>query len=132
MIRRLAYVSRPRPDLPAAEISRIVVRSRLNNERHKIAGVLVYTGTHFAQLIEGPPVDVEALWRRIKRDDRHLDVVLLLHENAVSPWFRDWRMGYLPESALSRHIDAWCARGRALDARSRWDLRQLLAAADSL
>jgi len=132
MIRRLAYLSRPRPDLPAAEISRIVVRSRINNERHKIAGVLVYTGTHFAQLIEGVPAEVEALWRRIKCDDRHLDIVLLLKENAVSPWFRDWRMGYLPQRELSRHIDGWREAGRAMDARSRWDLRQLLAAADSL
>lgn len=40
MIRRLAYVSRPRPDLPAAEISRIVVRWRINNERE--AGRVVF------------------------------------------------------------------------------------------
>ena len=132
MIRRLAYVSRPRPDLPPAEISRIVVKSRINNQRDGLSGVLVYTGTDFAQLIEGPADRVEALWDRIQRDDRHQDVALLFDETEETPWYPDWRMGYLANHALTRHIAKWRNLDGAMDKRGRSRLRQLLAAADSL
>jgi hypothetical protein len=132
MIRRLAYVSRPRPDLPPAEISRIVVKSRLNNEREGLCGVLLYTGTDFAQLIEGPSDRVGALWNRINRDDRHQDIVPLLDETAEDAWFPAWRMGYLANRALTKHIAEWRKLEGAMDEQGRAALRQLLAAADSL
>jgi len=132
MIRRLAYVSRPRPDLRPAEISRIVVKSRVNNQRDGLTGVLVYTGNDFAQVIEGPSDRVEALWDRIKRDDRHQDVALLFDETSETPWFPDWRMGYLVNRSLTKHIGEWRDLDGAMDKRGRKQLRQLLAAADSL
>jgi hypothetical protein len=133
MIRRLAYVSRPRADLPPAEISRIVVKSRINNARDGLCGVLVYTGTDFAQVIEGPSDRVEALWNRIKLDDRHQDVALLFDETTEeAPWFPDWRMGYLANRALTKLIGKWRDLGEVMDERGRLKLRQLLAAADSL
>ena len=132
MIRRLAYVSRPRTDLPPAEISRIVVKSRINNASEGLSGVLVYTGTDFAQLIEGPSARVEALWHRIRQDDRHQDVALLFDETTEAPWFPDWRMGYLVNRDLTRHIGAWRNLDGTMDERSRSELRRFLAAADAL
>lgn len=132
MIRRLAYVSRPRNDLPASELSRIVVTSRMNNARDHLCGVLVYTGSDFAQLIEGASARVYALWNRIKRDDRHRDLVLLFDEIAPTPWFPDWRMGYLVDRNLSRPIGGWRGLDGTMDERGRFRLRQLLAAADSI
>ena len=132
MIRRLAYVSRPRPDLPASELSRIVVASRTNNARDHLFGVLVYTGSDFAQLIEGASAHVYALWNRIKRDERHRDVVLLFDETASTPWFPDWRMGYLADRHLSFAIRGWSSLDGAMDEGGRFQLRQLLAAADSV
>jgi hypothetical protein len=132
MIRRLAYVSRPRPDLPPTEISRIVVKSRINNEGEGLTGVLVYTGADFAQLIEGRSDRVEALWKRINQDDRHQDIALLFDKTARIPWFPDWRMGYLANRDLARRIAEWRKLQGAIDERSRAELRRLLAAADSL
>lgn len=132
MIRRLAYVSRPRPDLPATEIPRIVLTSRANNARDRITGVLVYTGTDFAQLLEGERARVEALWRRIRDDDRHLDITPLLDEPDAAPWFPDWRMGYLADRGLARQLADWRALEHAIDPRERTTLRTLLAAADAL
>ena len=132
MIRRLAYVSRPRPDLPAQELSRIVVASRVNNARDHLCGVLVYTGLDFAQLIEGASAHVYALWNRIKRDDRHRDLVLLFDETAPTSWFPDWRMGYLADRKLSLPIGGWRGLDCAMDERGRLQLRRLLAAADSV
>lgn len=133
MIRRLAYVSRPQPDLPATEIPRVVVTSRANNSRDRISGVLVYTGTDFAQLIEGDQMRVDALWRRIRADERHLEITPLLDEADAAPWFPDWRMGYLADPALARKFAEWRRLGgHTIDERGRVALRTLLAAADAL
>lgn len=131
MIRRLAYVSRPRTDLPATEIPRIVVSSRVNNVRHGLTGILVYTGTDFAQLIEGNPPTVATLWQRIGADDRHVDITLLLDEDDTAPWFDDWRVGYLTDRGLGHRFAEWRARGRTLPGADRTALRRLFAAADS-
>ena len=132
MIRRIACVSRPRPNLSSVEIPRIVNVSRLNNARHAITGVLVFTGSDFAQLLEGAPDNVETLWQRLCRDERHLDLTSLLDERDTSRWFLDWRMGYLSDSAHASRLAAWRRLARPLGREERIELRFLLAAADAM
>jgi hypothetical protein len=131
MLRRLAYVSYPASDLPPTEVSRIIQISRSNNTAHGITGVLVYTGTDFAHLIEGRPDTVEQLWRNLKADTRHHGITSFLDEPTAQPWFETWRMGYLYDDTLSQQIAEW----RALKARlvhvERDAVRALLASADS-
>ncbi len=133
MIRRMAYVSRPLPELAVTEIPRIVTVARANNARDGLTGVLVYTGADFAQLIEGPEPAVAALWARVAADHRHRDISILLDETNHRPWFPDWRMGYLVNADLARQIGVWRElRRRIEDGSERMELRRLLAAADTL
>jgi len=131
MLRRLAYVSYPAADLPPAEVSRIIHVSRVHNAAHGITGVLVYTGTDFAQLIEGRHESVETLWRRIQADKRHRDILSFLDEPAERAWFETWRMGYLYDDALSQQIAEWRALRAKLSLVERDTLRSLLASADA-
>jgi hypothetical protein len=132
MIRRLAYVSRPRPGLPVVEIPRIVSVCRARNEAEGISGMLLYTGLDFAQVIEGPSEPVENLWARIRADDRHCDIVTLIDEHAPSPWFTDWRVGYPAGGYVMAQVSAWRNRACGFDETERLKLRQLLVAADAI
>ena len=132
MIRRLAYVSRLRPGLSPGEIPRIVSVCRARNELEDISGVLLFTGADFAHLIEGPPETVANLWARIRADDRHCDIVTLFDENALSRWFADWRVGYPTDSAAAVQISAWRVRAGTFGESDRFNLIQLLAAADAV
>jgi hypothetical protein len=132
MIRRLAYVSRPRPGLSVVEIPRIVSVCRARNEVEGISGVLLYTGLDFAQVIEGPPQPVENLWARIRADDRHCDIVTLIDEHALSPWFLDWRVGYPAGGTVMATVSAWRTRAGAFNETDRLKLRQLLAVVDAI
>lgn len=131
MFRRMAYVSRPAPDLALTEIPRIVSVARSNNERDGLTGVLVYTGADFAQLIEGPAQAVTTLWARVAADSRHRDISILVDEINHQLWFRDWRMGYLVNAGLARQIALWRELRRPLDAQDRMELRRVLTAADT-
>ena len=132
MIRRLAYVSRPRPNLSLIEIPRIVSMCRAHNETDDITGVLLFTGLDFAQLIEGEVDVVAALWGRIKADDRHRDIHVFLDERAPERWFPDWRVGFPSDSTVVAQIAAWREGTRLWTNDERAALRRVLAAADAL
>ena len=131
MMRRLAYVSRPASDLAAADVSRIIQVSRVNNAAHGLTGVLVYTGCDFAQLIEGRDEEVERLWRKLQADPRHYDVLAFLDEPTDRAWFETWRMGYLYDDSLSERIAEWRALKARLAHVERDAVRTLMASADA-
>lgn len=79
----LQYVSRAAVDLPPDAVEEIVAWSTAFNARAHITGGLIFTGSHFSQVLEGPVPAVRALMASICRDGRHLDV-RLLYENAIS------------------------------------------------
>ena len=131
MLRRLAYLSYPAADLPPTEVSRIIQVSRANNHAAGLTGVLVYTGTDFAQVIEGSPHAVEALWRRLQADPRHHGLIAFIDEPTEHPWFETWRMGYLYDDTLSQQIAEWRSLKARLEHIERDAVRALLAAADA-
>ncbi|MEP7329037.1 MAG: BLUF domain-containing protein [Betaproteobacteria bacterium] len=128
----MAYISQPRPDLPASAIPRIVTVARKNNARDGLNGVLVYTGADFAQVIEGPDASAVALWLRVAADARHQEISILVNETTDRPWFTDWRMGYIFNDETTRQFGVWRARRRRLDEADHVELRRLLASADSM
>ena len=48
--------------------------------------------TFILQLLEGPPAAIEAAYRRIVRDDRHLEIQLLLTSEVENRLFPNWDM----------------------------------------
>jgi hypothetical protein len=132
MIRRLAYVSRPRPGLPLVEIPRIVARCRVRNELDGITGVLLFTGLEFAHLIEGSPNNVTDVWARIRADDRHCDIVALLDEQSPSRHFADWRMGFPSANGLATQIAVWREHKGPWNAIEHDDMLRLFMSADAL
>lgn len=131
MLRRLAYVSFPVADLAPTEIGRIVHVSRVNNAARGLTGVLVYTGSDFAQMIEGRHEAVETLWQRLKADERHRDLTVFLDEPAERAWFETWRMGYLYDDTLSRQIAEWRSLNERMSRVQLDAVRSLMAAADA-
>lgn len=54
------------------------------------------------QLIEGEDEKVEGLFDKIRRDNRHKDVTLLIKENITHKNFDKWLMGYRNLDALKK------------------------------
>jgi len=99
-VARLAYISTARPDLTAKEVESIVEEARVRNQAQDITGLLVFNGTNFLQVIEGPGPNLLGVFDSICRDDRHEGVVRVHAEHEVDRAFSDWSMGFgLIESA---------------------------------
>jgi hypothetical protein len=92
---QLIYISKPfgYDDLT---LTGILASARRNNERDHITGSLICREDLFMQLLEGPQGLVEAAFDRIRRDDRHANVVQVSVEASPERLFPDWAMRHDP------------------------------------
>ena len=71
----------------------LLIDSRENNQKHSITGSLLCRADIYLQLLEGPEESILTTFDRIKRDDRHLEVEVLLQEqNIKERFFPSWAM----------------------------------------
>lgn len=91
---RLIYVSTARPGLIFADIEAILDAARSRNAAEDITGLLLFDGSSFMQLLEGPEDAIERVFSSIADDDRHTGIVRIHSETDVEREFSDWAMGY--------------------------------------
>ena len=71
MLRTINYVSEMTEAMSDAQLADLVETSQGRNKAAGITGMLFTLGDKFIQVIEGPPVAVGALFKRIQLDPRH-------------------------------------------------------------
>ena len=94
MLVRLLYASRSAKPVAPEVIDSILAQSRKHNPELGITGILCQSGDVFMQVLEGGRMAVNQLYNQIVRDERHRDVVVLLHyEETGERRFAGWTMG---------------------------------------
>lgn len=88
---RLIYSSRPF-GFDQGILNGILVQARRRNTAEDITGALICRADLYLQLLEGPPEAVGACYRRIVKDDRHVEVTLRHRDTAEERMFADWAM----------------------------------------
>lgn len=78
-----------------AQVRGILAASRANNARDGITGGLLFSKGCFAQVLEGAPEPVQAVFERIQCDGRHSDVVVLEAGAVSERMFPDWSMAFM-------------------------------------
>ena len=95
MLVRLVYASRASEPMTAKMLDTVLQQSRGYNQSRGITGVLCAheAGNSFLQVLEGSREEVNRLYNKIVRDDRHTDVLLLGYAEIGERRFSSWRMG---------------------------------------
>jgi hypothetical protein len=88
---QLIYASRPF-GFDEGTLAALLMVSRRCNERDGITGALICRGDLYLQLLEGPQELVEATYRRIEWDRRHVEIKLLSRRNVTERLFPGWAM----------------------------------------
>lgn len=109
---QLIYSSRPF-GYDEATLSGILLHARQGNTRDGITGALICRRDIYLQLLEGPAAAVLALYARIRRDDRHLEVREHVNERVPARLFGDWAMLHDPAQSLIWSPDALTDAKRA-------------------
>lgn len=105
MLRQLFYVSRAADALSDAEVRNILRVSQRNNRHRDLTGCLMYSGRHFAQILEGETVAVSELVARIVDDPRHTGCVVLVDRETRIRMHPDWSMGFLYKLDLADRLE---------------------------
>jgi len=88
------YTSTARHAFDDDALRYLLTKSRAANEGKQITGILLYRAGRFVQVLEGPRPVVLELLERIRDDDRHSDVRVLLDGPIRSRDFAEWSMGF--------------------------------------
>lgn len=91
---QLVYVSSATQPFTQSQLVDLLTKSRINNARRGITGMLLYKGGNFIQVLEGQKSNVSELLEIIKADPRHRGTELLLEEKIEHRAFQDWPMGF--------------------------------------
>jgi hypothetical protein len=124
----ILYISRSRLGSEAAgqELSAIVAVATRRNLAARVTGALVYSGTSFAQWLEGPEADVDSIIGDILVDPRHEDIRIVMRSPAAARRFPAWSMVLVDEGPQTeRQIDA--IRDAGEEASQLIEVEQLIA-----
>lgn len=77
-------------------IARILLKSRANNEKNGLVGVLYFGDNNFFQCLEGEQAAVETLYEKLLLDPRHKDLKTIVKKPIDELSFTNWSMKYVP------------------------------------
>ena len=113
-MKRLIYCSQATYDIDPAELVALLETSRRNNAPAGLSGMLLYSSQSFLQVLEGDPGALTATYARIKADERHTNLRLLLEAEVSGALFPDWTMGFdhVDDEELAEDLDGFTAATR--------------------
>ncbi len=87
MLSTIIYRSHLADDVPIKTLEGMAEKANKINESLDVTGILLFNGTHFFQVLEGPEEAVCKIYERICTDDRHHNLVELMRDYAPSRRF---------------------------------------------
>lgn len=99
----ITYVSTAKSPFSEEQLLALLEKSRENNAKFDITGMLLYRSGNFMQAIEGPADAARQLYSNIRRDPTHHNIITLIDEPIAERNFGNWHMGFanLSNSDLS-------------------------------
>lgn len=92
MVKQLIYKSQSVGAISADLMESILAYARRYNANHAITGLLLCSDDVFLQFIEGPPAEIDQLFKRLSQDPRHQRLTLLYTGYADERAYPKWQM----------------------------------------
>ena len=99
---QIVYSSAAVTPLTPPELAKLLEKARKRNDLFGVTGMLLYHSGSFLQVIEGPDEGIEAIYRSISRDPRHIANKLLSRKNVTRREFEGWSMGFANTTSSSQ------------------------------
>ncbi len=94
MLESLIYISAADPSIKKQDIDNILASALRNNLAEDLSGALIFSGSIFVQILEGPASNLDDMMYRIKADHRHDAVTVMAREEIAYRRFANWSMAY--------------------------------------
>lgn len=90
----LIYLSAATVPFSKLDLLDLLTKSRENNSRLGITGMLLFKDGNFMQVLEGPEKKVCELYEKITQDRRHRRLITISQGPCAARSFGDWSMGF--------------------------------------
>jgi hypothetical protein len=97
----LVYISAATCLFEHSHLADILARARRTNADLGLTGMLLHADGNFMQVLEGRGENVELIYARICRDERHGGIMRLLHTPIERRLFPAWTMAFRSQSDLT-------------------------------
>ncbi len=88
-------------------VARILAKSRINNRKNGLVGVLYFGDGVFFQCLEGDEVTINQLMNKLEADPRHQDLKVVSKKYINQLSFADWAMKFAPiDAKIGRFLKA--------------------------
>lgn len=94
MLHELLYTSFVPSPMADAELDALLAQARAANRARDVGGILVYRNRTFLQLLEGPHAAVTRTFERVRRDQRHTHVRVVVSGPIDRRNFPEWSMAF--------------------------------------
>lgn len=90
----LIYTSYAYREFLERDLFELLDKSRTDNKKMGITGMLLYLEGKFIQVLEGSEEAVKKIYHKISLDDRHHRVTTIIEGESPERLFKDWLMGF--------------------------------------
>jgi hypothetical protein len=94
MLSTVCYISSASKSLENLNLKHLYNTSKINNAQQHITGILIYQNGNFLQILEGENKTINKLYRLIKRDNRHTNILQIINKSILAPIFEDYQTGF--------------------------------------
>ncbi|MFO8146652.1 MAG: BLUF domain-containing protein [Bacteroidota bacterium] len=101
----ISYVSTATRDLPQGEVVKILEETQIRNNKHGVNGLLIYSEGNFFEVIEGAEIKIKDLFKLIKEDGRHKNILMIFEKEVDKPFFEDKNANFISEDTQHRQMD---------------------------
>lgn len=109
------------------DVDELVEHARQRNAALEVTGALVFTGHHFAQVIEGPNAPIDHLMTSILHDPRHHSIQSFEELDVPTRLFASWSLAYQgPSTFVDRRIRSLFVSDKIAQERMKAELLDLL------
>ncbi len=101
----ISYVSTASRGLPQEEIVKIMEETQIRNNKHGVNGLLIYSEGNFFEVIEGEEIKIKDLFKVIREDTRHKNILMIFEKEVDKPFFEDMDANFISENTQHRSMD---------------------------
>ena len=113
---RLIYSSRAKKVLNFSDVKDLTQNASDKNKEKAITGMLLYANNYFFQTIEGSQEEINDLYLRIAKDERHGSIRLLSYIKIEDRLFPSWGMGLIQTEPSHELINRYFEDGKFIPA----------------
>lgn len=95
MLYTLCYVSSCKNNLTVKDLEHLFRVNKRNNTEHNVSGILIYNNGNFLQILEGDEDLVQTLFKKIRNDARHSNLITLINNPLDDRIFTDFDSGFI-------------------------------------